>query len=160
MQKQTQTHILTCTQVKQTQTHIHVAMVKQTQTHIHTHTQVIAIGLNTVREICSRQPLAMDKVLLEDLTQYKKHKDKGVVMAARSLISLFRTVDSDMLKKRDRGRTGEDNDKKRHLFGEEKISTGVEGLELLDLPTDSEDDDSDETDEEEVCVCVCVYVCA
>lgn len=62
--------------------------------------EVIAIGLNTVREICSRQPLAMDKTLLEDLVQYKKHKDKGVVMAARSLITLFRNVDSEMLAKR------------------------------------------------------------
>ena len=111
--------------------------------------EVIAIGLNTVREICSRQPLAMDKTLLEDLVQYKKHKDKGVVMAARSLISLFRQVDSEMLTKRDRGKLSEEaKARRRGLYGAEKVADGVEGLGLLDMPTDS-DEDSDEYDTEE-----------
>lgn len=110
--------------------------------------EVIAIGLNTVREICSRQPLAMDKTLLEDLVQYKKHKDKGVVMAARSLISLFRQVDSELLAKKDRGKLSDEvKAKRREAFGREVVAGGVEGLDLLDLPTDS-DEDSD-TEEEE-----------
>eukprot|EP00960_Hanusia_phi_P023236 686429-Hanusia_phi.AAC.2 len=54
--------------------------------------EVIAIGLNTAREICMRQPHAMDADLLQDLVAYKKHKDKGVVMAARSLLSLYRLL--------------------------------------------------------------------
>ena len=37
----------------------------------------------------------------QDLAQYKKHIDKGVSMAARSLISLFRTVNKSLLTKID-----------------------------------------------------------
>ena len=37
----------------------------------------------------------------QDLAQYKKHTDKGVSTAARSLISLFRTINRTMLSKVD-----------------------------------------------------------
>ena len=40
-------------------------------------------------------------VYIQDLTQYKKHTDKGVSMAARSLISLFRTLNRSLLAKID-----------------------------------------------------------
>lgn len=68
---------------------------------------VIAAGLNGIREICTRAPLAMTETLLQDLTGYKKggdHKNKGVMMAARSLISLFREINPELLHRRDRGR--------------------------------------------------------
>ena len=52
--------------------------------------EVIAIGLNAMREICKRCPFALDETLLRDLAEYKTYKDKGVMMAARSLISLYR----------------------------------------------------------------------
>ena len=39
--------------------------------------EVMAVGLNSVREICARCPLAMEEDLLQDLAQYKTHKDKG-----------------------------------------------------------------------------------
>ena len=68
---------------------------------------VIAAGLNGIREICTRAPLAMTETLLQDLTGYKKggdHKNKGVMMAARSLITLFREINPDLLHRRDRGR--------------------------------------------------------
>jgi protein SDA1 len=32
----------------------------------------------------------MDETLLRDLAQYKTYKDKGVMMASRSLIALYR----------------------------------------------------------------------
>lgn len=51
---------------------------------------VMAIGLNAVREICSRCPLAMGEDLLRDLVMYKAYKEKSVMMAARSLIVLYR----------------------------------------------------------------------
>lgn len=51
---------------------------------------VMAIGLNAVREICSRCPLAMGEDLLRDLVMYKAYKEKSVMMAARSLIILYR----------------------------------------------------------------------
>ncbi|MBE3044022.1 hypothetical protein IMZ48_15920, partial [Candidatus Bathyarchaeota archaeon] len=41
--------------------------------------EVAAAGLNAIREICFRQPLAMSDTLLQDLVQYKKSKDKGTM---------------------------------------------------------------------------------
>jgi hypothetical protein len=46
----------------------------------------------------------MDEDLLRDLVDYKHYKEKSVMMAARSLISLYRMSNPDMLKKRDRVR--------------------------------------------------------
>lgn len=63
----------------------------------------MAVGLNAIREICDRCPLAMSKDLLQDLVQYKTTKNKTVIMAARSLIQLYRNIDSSMLHKKDRG---------------------------------------------------------
>lgn len=97
--------------------------------------EVAAAGLNAIREICVRQPLAMTETLLQDLVQYRKSKDKGVMMAAKGLLSLYREVGAELLKKRDRGknatmgiRSGMLN---QHKFGEEEAG-GIEGLELLE----------------------------
>ena len=69
--------------------------------------EVIAAGLNTVREICSRQPLVMEgqNDLLEDLVSYRKSKDKGVCAAARGILALYREVNPELLRKRERGKT-------------------------------------------------------
>ncbi|MCJ1440188.1 MAG: Severe Depolymerization of Actin [Stictis urceolatum] len=97
--------------------------------------EVAAAGLNAIREICTRQHLAIDDTLLQDLVMYKKSKDKGVMMAAKGLLSLYREKDAGMLKPRDRGkdaaiglRTGERKEKR---FGEEAIGE-IQGLELLE----------------------------
>jgi len=63
---------------------------------------VMAIGLNAIRELCARAPLAMDEDLLRDLAQYKLYKDRSVMMAARALIHLYRTSFPTMLHKKDR----------------------------------------------------------
>ncbi|KAF7550776.1 hypothetical protein G7046_g7909 [Stylonectria norvegica] len=96
--------------------------------------EVAAAGLNSIREICARQPLAMTDTLLQDLVQYRKSKDKGTMMAAKGLLSLYREVGAELLKKRDRGkdatiglRSGIQGQRK---FGEEDVG-GIEGLELL-----------------------------
>ena len=96
--------------------------------------EVAAAGLNAIREICFRQPLAMSDTLLQDLVQYRKSKDKGTMMAAKGLLSLYREVGAEMLRKKDRGKdatiglkTGEVRQMK---FGEEEAG-GIEGLELL-----------------------------
>lgn len=97
--------------------------------------EVAAAGLNAIREICFRQPLAMSDTLLQDLVQYRKSKDKGVMMAAKGLLSLYREVGAEMLRKKDRGKdatiglkTGE---VRQMRFGEEETG-GIEGLELLE----------------------------
>ncbi|KAF3926216.1 hypothetical protein ABW21_db0209415 [Orbilia brochopaga] len=95
--------------------------------------EVATAGLNSIREICARQPLAMNDGLLQDLTTYKGSKDKGVMMAARSLIGLYRDVAPEMLKRKDRGKTAtmEMKSKEKLRFGEEAPST-IEGLDLLE----------------------------
>jgi protein SDA1 len=49
----------------------------------------------------------MDDTLLSDLSSYRSYKDKGVMMAARSLIQLFRSTCPELLHKKDRGRPTE-----------------------------------------------------
>ena len=97
--------------------------------------EVASAGLNAIREICVRQPLAMNDTLLQDLVMYRKSKDKGTVMAAKGLLSLYREVGADLLKKRDRGKTAtmrlKSGSIKERRFGEEEVG-GIEGLELLE----------------------------
>jgi len=97
--------------------------------------EVAASGLNAIREICVRQPLAMNETLLRDLVMYRKSKDKGVMMAARGLLGLYRQVNPEMLKSRDRGKDGvmglKTGELKQQRFGEEAIGE-IEGLELLE----------------------------
>ena len=103
--------------------------------------EVASAGLNAIREICVRQPLAMNDVLLQDLVMYKKSKDKGVMMAAKGLLGLYREVGAEMLKKRDRGKeaaTGlRSGEQKQRRFGEEAAGE-IEGLDLLEKWKDEE----------------------
>lgn len=97
--------------------------------------EVASAGLNAIREICVRQPLAMNDTLLQDLVMYRKSKDKGVVMAARGLLGLYREVGAEMLKKKDRGKDVSIGLRKglhkEQRFGEEPAGQ-IEGLELLE----------------------------
>ncbi len=123
--------------------------------------EVAAAGLNAIREVCARQPLAMTDTLLQDLVQYKKSKDKGVMMAAKGLLSLYREVGAELLRKRDRGKDAtiglRSGIQKQHMFGEEAPGE-IEGLGLLaqwkheqrrrrlaerGLPSDAESDEED-----------------
>ncbi|OAA71300.1 SDA1 domain protein [Cordyceps fumosorosea ARSEF 2679] len=132
--------------------------------------EVCAAGLNAIREVCARQPLAMTDTLLQDLVQFRRSKDKGVMMAAKGLLSLYREVGAELLRKRDRGKDAtiglRSGVQKQHRFGEEAPG-GIEGLDLLanwkheqrrrrlaeqGLPSDAEsgDDDADkEADDDE-----------
>lgn len=97
--------------------------------------EVAAAGLNAIREICVRQPLAMQDTLLQDLVQYRKSKDKGVMMAAKGLLSLYREVGAEMLARKDRGKDAtvglKTGDVKQKRFGEQQAG-GIEGIELLE----------------------------
>lgn len=103
--------------------------------------EVASAGLNAIREICVRQPMAMNDTLLQDLVMYRKSKDKGTMMAAKGLLSLYREVDPDKLMKRDRGKKATMGLKsgtiKERRFGEEEAG-GIEGLELLEEWKESE----------------------
>lgn len=97
--------------------------------------EIASAGLNAIREICTRQPLAMNEALLQDLVMYKQSKDKGVMMAAKGLLGLYRKVGAEMLKKRDRGKDAamglRSGDIQEIRFGEEAPGE-IEGIELLE----------------------------
>ena len=94
--------------------------------------EVVAAGLNAIREICRRQPWAMEEDLLGDLIAYRKSRDKGVMSAARGLLQLYREVNPGMLKRRERGKTasmGVAQGTQATPFGYvEKPAVDIEGL--------------------------------
>lgn len=99
--------------------------------------EVASAGINTIREILARAPLAIDSTLLQDLTEYKGSKSKPVMMAARSLISLYREVAPEMLLKKDRGKVASIELQRKERSGlpqfgvESGTTTSIPGLELL-----------------------------
>ncbi|GAA5836286.1 hypothetical protein JCM3766R1_003479 [Sporobolomyces carnicolor] len=100
--------------------------------------EVNAAGLNAITEISRRQPLAMDRDLLEDLIEYRKSKDKGVMVAARGLLQLFREVNPELLKRRERGKVasmaiqaGEETAQPLRFGHERDVATGIDGLDLF-----------------------------
>lgn len=111
---------------------------------------VMAIGLNALREICRRCPLALEKDLLDDLVLYKSHKDKSVMMSARALIGFYRETMPTMLQKKERGRPTEASVALEPLkYGEVKAAEVIPGSEVLLKPEKSSDAESDESEDEE-----------
>lgn len=105
---------------------------------------VMAIGLNAIREVCQRCPLSMNEDLLRDLVLYKNYKDKSVMMAARSLISLYREQVPTLLHKKDRGRPTEASvalEPKK--YGEVRAAEFIPGSEALLTEAKNEDKDGD-----------------
>lgn len=98
--------------------------------------EVIAAGLNSIREVCRRQPWAMEGDLLGDLIEYRKSRDKAVTAAARGLLQLFREVNPGMLKRRERGKDasmGVANGVQPLPFGHSaEAAVDIEGLVLLE----------------------------
>ncbi|CCG23319.1 Sda1 protein [Candida orthopsilosis Co 90-125] len=126
--------------------------------------EVASAGINTIREILSRAPLAIEAPLLQDLTEYKGSKSKAVMMAARSLISLYREVAPEMLSRKDRGKVASmelqrgEKSKSKPQYGIENNVTSIPGLELLakwkqehgQTNADGEEEDANwEVDDEE-----------
>ncbi|KAI5705032.1 hypothetical protein M8J76_014620 [Diaphorina citri] len=111
----------------------------------------MAMGLNAIRELCSRCPLVMNQDLLQDLVQYKNYREKSVMMAARALLHLYRVNLPTLLHRRDRGRPTEASiELKVRQYGEIDAKEYVPGAEVLSSdkakPDDLEpnqDDDSD-----------------
>lgn len=115
--------------------------------------EVMAIGLNAMREVARRCPLVIDEALLRDLAAYKSYKDKSVMMAARSLIQLFRGLNPELLQRKDRGRPTEATAEVLRQaggprFGQSTAKDFIPGAEALDVQqgqavVDEEDDDDD-----------------
>lgn len=122
--------------------------------------EVMAVGLNTIREICARCYLAIDEDLLQDLSKYKSYRDKSVQASARSLIQLFREKNPQLLERKDRGKPTEFQRELVPLdYGQTNVKSYLEGAEALLQPdddqqqqqqqTDDEDEEEDDDDEEE-----------
>ncbi|XP_006458331.1 hypothetical protein AGABI2DRAFT_199902 [Agaricus bisporus var. bisporus H97] len=98
--------------------------------------EVISAGLNSVREVCRRQPWAMEEDLLGDLVEYRKSRDKAVTAAARGLLRLYREVNPTMLKRRERGKDasmGLASGVQPLPFGHSaEAVASIEGLDLLE----------------------------
>lgn len=116
--------------------------------------EVMAVGLNAIREICARCPNAMSDDLLQDLVQYKTAKNKTTMMAARSLLQLYRDVNPTLLRKKDRGKPGSKTTtvtfEKVKEYGASDAPSFVPGADLLELEkTEEEEKAGWETDDEE-----------
>ncbi|KAJ7349373.1 SDA1-domain-containing protein [Mycena albidolilacea] len=98
--------------------------------------EVIAAGLNAIREVCRRQPWSMEEDLLGDLVEYRKSRDKAVTSAARGLLQLFREVNPGLLKRRERGKDasmGMASGTQPLAFGHSAdAAVDIEGLALLE----------------------------
>lgn len=116
--------------------------------------EVIAAGINAIREICKRQPWCLSEEdggqeLLGDLVEYRKSRDKGVVIAARSLLQLYREVNPGLLKRRERGKgasMGMAAGAQPLPYGHQRATTDIDGLDLLEshLNKIKGEDDGDE----------------
>nr|XP_055036706.1 protein SDA1 homolog isoform X1 [Misgurnus anguillicaudatus] len=107
--------------------------------------EVMTVGINAIKEMVARCPLSMSEDLLQDLAQYKSHKDKNVVMSARGLIQLFRDLNPQMLHKRDRGRPTEaSKDAKIQNYGQLEARDYIPGAEVLEVEKTAEEEDDEE----------------
>ncbi|KAI9346463.1 SDA1-domain-containing protein [Obelidium mucronatum] len=97
-------------------------------------TEVVVAGLNGIREVCQRCPLAMGEELLGSLIDdYKNHRDKGSMMAVRALLSLYREINPHILKKKHRGKGASMNLEKIEApsYGSVNVTDMIDGADLL-----------------------------
>jgi protein SDA1 len=92
----------------------------------------------------------MDSTLLQDLAGFKGYNDKSVMMAARSLISLYREKNPELLHKKDRGKEASMAIQRGTftgptVYGQSIVSNDLEGAEFA--ASDRDDVDEDEFEE-------------
>lgn len=107
--------------------------------------EVMTVGINAIKEVTARCPLAITEDLLQDLAQYKTHKDKNVMMSARALIQLFRSLNPQMLHKKDRGRPTEASaEAKIKDYGQLEAKDYIPGAEVLEVEEENKEGEEDE----------------
>ncbi|KAF8306246.1 actin cytoskeleton organization and cell cycle progression protein [Clavulina sp. PMI_390] len=114
--------------------------------------EVIAAGINAIREVCRRQPWCMEEDLLSDLIEYRKSNDKGVVTAARGLLQLYREVNPELLKRRERGKAASMGLNTATLmpFGHSaNLPQTIDGLDLLKAFLDEQKQENGDEEIEE-----------
>uniref|UniRef100_A0A3B3S0J4 Protein SDA1 n=1 Tax=Paramormyrops kingsleyae TaxID=1676925 RepID=A0A3B3S0J4_9TELE len=113
--------------------------------------EAMTVGINAIRELAARCPLAMTEDLLHDLAQYRMHKDKNVMMSSRGLIQLFRNLNPKMLQKKDRGKPTESSaEAKIQDYGELEAKDYIPGAEVLGLDEENHEAEGDEEEWESV----------
>ncbi|XP_040526775.1 protein SDA1 homolog isoform X2 [Gallus gallus] len=109
--------------------------------------EVMTVGINAIKEITARCPLAMTEDLLHDLAHYKTHKNKNVMMSARTLIHLFRSLNPEMLQKKYRGKPTEASVEARiHEYGELDAKDYIPGAEVLEVEDQEKEGGNQEED--------------
>ncbi|KAI9557356.1 hypothetical protein GHT06_017184 [Daphnia sinensis] len=109
--------------------------------------EVMAVGLNAIREICARCPLVMNAELLRELIEYRSSKQKSVMMASRSILQLYRVINPEMLPRKERGRPTEAmSELTIKAYGAVDAKDYIPGAEALN-PDDENADPDDEKDE-------------
>ena len=94
--------------------------------------QSITVGLNTIREILGRMPLALDAAQVEYLVEFKNFKKNSSVRnAGKSLVNFFRDVCPQLLPKKHVGRFTKVNEGEQMIYGEQRMQRGIDGVELL-----------------------------
>lgn len=107
----------------------------------------MAVGINAARAICGRVPtvlsveeqqeagVAMDiEAFVRDLAAYSNHRDRSVSIAGKAWTNFIREAHPTLLQGKDRGTVGSALHRageKPLRYGEAKVSSGVEGADLL-----------------------------
>jgi len=97
--------------------------------------EVIEVGLNTIREICVRATNILTEDELTDLTGFQQFKRKGVTSAARGLINTYRELHPQLLHRSLRGKEATmaitRGDVSAPQYGASQVVESIAGLELF-----------------------------
>ena len=116
----------------------------------------MAVGINAIRAICSRVPSILSleetrgvvaiggdatsatimdvEAFVRDIAGYNNHRDRSVAIAGKAFVNFIRETYPSLLQGKDRGLKGSALHRNKTMpmrFGEQKVSSGVEGADLL-----------------------------
>jgi protein SDA1 len=109
----------------------------------------MAVGINAVRAVCARVPSVLSleeskesagsaafdvEAFTRDIAAYSNHRDRSVSIAGKTFTNFIRVTYPTLLQGKNRGLKGSALHKaktKPLRYGETKVSTGVEGADLL-----------------------------
>eukprot|EP00980_Cylindrotheca_fusiformis_P003322 scaffold746_cov123-Cylindrotheca_fusiformis.AAC.10 len=142
----------------------------------------MAVGINAVRAICARVPSVLSleetdvggasaafdaEAFTRDIAAYSNHRDRSVSIAGKGFTNFIRETFPTLLQGKNRGLKGSGLHRantKPLRYGEKKVSSGVEGADLLveyesrkaayqqnkERANNSDTEDDDDDDNEEV----------
>lgn len=97
--------------------------------------EIIAVGINTVKEILLRVPSVLHEtdmdIFIQDIAMYSKKMHKAVMISARGVVNFVRDTFPSLLKKSDRGKF-HDLSTAPKTYGDENVYDAVDGIDLLE----------------------------